>query len=381
MAAVEVNEKYGYIDKTGKMVIQPQFDDAYPFTGDIASVRIGGWLDGKWGCIDKTGKIVIQPIYEYALDFSSGPVAYVETDGKILLVNNKGKTVVEIPAYLDVWVGYFEDGWATISVSDKYGLVDENGWVMEPQFDYASIFGSMAWVAKDDRQGFLKKNGQWLVEPKEYLRRYYEEYENIVCVFDEDKYGYINGNGWLVQPQYTYAEPFSEGLAVVSLDDSYDKKLGFIDTTGKMCIEPQFYATQYSTRFIDGWALVGDENYKSGFIDKKGKWAIQPQYDDAHIFYEDLAAVAIDGKWGYIDKTGKTVINLKYDNASDFSEGLAAVQVDGKWGYIDTKGKMVIQPNYDYASEFGYSGQAWVCMGDGVCGHVDRNGNFTPDEE
>jgi hypothetical protein len=49
------NGKYGYIDKTGKIVIKPQFDKAYDFSEGLASIS----LNGKWGFIDNTGKIAI----------------------------------------------------------------------------------------------------------------------------------------------------------------------------------------------------------------------------------------------------------------------------------------------------------------------------------
>ena len=60
--------KYGFIDKSGKMVIEPQFDDeidiAGSFIAGLACVR----KDGKEGFIDKNGKVVIEPlpIYNYA---------------------------------------------------------------------------------------------------------------------------------------------------------------------------------------------------------------------------------------------------------------------------------------------------------------------------
>ena len=36
-----INNKWGYIDKTGKTVIKPQFDEAYPFENGIATVYLG----------------------------------------------------------------------------------------------------------------------------------------------------------------------------------------------------------------------------------------------------------------------------------------------------------------------------------------------------
>jgi hypothetical protein len=59
LAAVEIDDSWGYIDKTGKVVITPQFDDAFGFSGGLAWVSISG--KGKRGYIDKTGKFVWQP--------------------------------------------------------------------------------------------------------------------------------------------------------------------------------------------------------------------------------------------------------------------------------------------------------------------------------
>jgi len=47
-----MGEKWGYIDKTGKIVFEPQFDNAGYFSEGLAGVRIGK----KYGYIDKTGK-------------------------------------------------------------------------------------------------------------------------------------------------------------------------------------------------------------------------------------------------------------------------------------------------------------------------------------
>ena len=61
-------EKYGYIDKNGKVVIEPQFDYAYPFSEGLAHVN----KDAKYGFIDKSGKVVIEPQFDEAGAFSEG---------------------------------------------------------------------------------------------------------------------------------------------------------------------------------------------------------------------------------------------------------------------------------------------------------------------
>jgi len=55
LAAVCFNEKWGYIDKTGKIVIPHKYERAKNFSEGIAAVR----LDEKWGLIDRNGTEVV----------------------------------------------------------------------------------------------------------------------------------------------------------------------------------------------------------------------------------------------------------------------------------------------------------------------------------
>ncbi len=85
---IKQNDKYGYIDKTGKIVIKPKFDNVWIFSEGLASVEI----DLKYGYIDKTGKIVIKPKFDNAYIFSEG-LACVEIDDKEGYINKTGNYV------------------------------------------------------------------------------------------------------------------------------------------------------------------------------------------------------------------------------------------------------------------------------------------------
>ena len=61
LAPVSVGGKFGYIDGTGSMVIQPQFAIADPFSEGLAAV-VGD--NNLWGFIDKTGAVVVPMQYE-----------------------------------------------------------------------------------------------------------------------------------------------------------------------------------------------------------------------------------------------------------------------------------------------------------------------------
>ena len=50
-------DKLGFIDKAGKQIIPPNYNDAQPFSEGLAAVR----LKGEYGYIDRSGKMVIPP--------------------------------------------------------------------------------------------------------------------------------------------------------------------------------------------------------------------------------------------------------------------------------------------------------------------------------
>ncbi|MBQ4461387.1 MAG: WG repeat-containing protein, partial [Bacteroidaceae bacterium] len=58
---VQVNEKWGYVDRNGSWCISPKFGYAGFFQDNgLAEIE----LDGEKGFIDKTGKIVVKPQFE-----------------------------------------------------------------------------------------------------------------------------------------------------------------------------------------------------------------------------------------------------------------------------------------------------------------------------
>ena len=106
LAAVELNGKYGFIDKTGKEVVALKYDYVSEFKEGIANVS----FNGKYGYIDKTGKEVGKIKYDSAGYFSEG-LGEVEVDGKWGFINKAGKEV--IPLKYDK-VFNFSDGLAMV---------------------------------------------------------------------------------------------------------------------------------------------------------------------------------------------------------------------------------------------------------------------------
>lgn len=65
MVVAKKGEKFGYMDKKGKVVVPIIYDYGKTFSQGLVAVQ----KNGKRGYIDKTGKTVIPFIYDYASNF------------------------------------------------------------------------------------------------------------------------------------------------------------------------------------------------------------------------------------------------------------------------------------------------------------------------
>ena len=119
LGRVGIGDKHGYIDETGKFVIPLKFDEAHAFREGLAGARIGD----QFGFIDKTGAFVIQPRFDHVEHFSEG-IAAVLLDGRWGYINQQGDYVAE-PQFTRVWP--FTDGMAPVVGKGRSGYIDNTG--------------------------------------------------------------------------------------------------------------------------------------------------------------------------------------------------------------------------------------------------------------
>lgn len=152
-AQVTKDGKYGFVDKNGKDVVPPIYDDVQDFNEGFAQVA----KDGKYGFVDQTGKEVVPLIYDSVDSFSDG-LARVEKDGKRNYIDKTGKEVV--PSEYDLGWGEFSEGFADVRKGKKYGYIDKNGNEAVPMiYDETREFSEgLAWVRQGKKWGILKIN-------------------------------------------------------------------------------------------------------------------------------------------------------------------------------------------------------------------------------
>src|SRR5579885_1061207 len=92
---------------------------------------------GKWGYIDKTGKVVIKPQFKAAEQFSDG-LGLIWTNHGNAYVDRAGKVVIGAPALSEGW---FNEGLAAINIGDQHGYIDKMGKVvLRSEFDDVGDF-------------------------------------------------------------------------------------------------------------------------------------------------------------------------------------------------------------------------------------------------
>jgi len=91
ISSIDGFKYWDFIDKTGEMRIRSrEFENAGDFSEGLARIK----YNGKWGFIDKSGKIVIPFIYNEAKDFSGG-TALVRINNNWKYIDKTGKGVIK----------------------------------------------------------------------------------------------------------------------------------------------------------------------------------------------------------------------------------------------------------------------------------------------
>jgi len=319
---ISVNGKYGFMDRSGKTVITPQFDGTYGFSEGLAVVRVGT----KFGYIDTKGAVVITPQFDEA-----GPFRY-------------GRAAVKLCC------GPYWDG-SDVEVGrigkNRYGFIDTDGkYVGTPGFLWVAMLfdGDFALVREaDGRVGIMNRSGKVViagnVEGVWISSRFSA---GLAPAVSGGKWGYIDTTGkWVIDPQFEGAKNFGDGLAPVTVGG----RTGYINEKGRFVVNPQYDPETLGSlnEFYDGYARFASGG-KVGFIDTKGRVVSDAKFPLALPFSEGLAPVNTKDGWGFIDRTGKMVVSPQFDGADMFQNGLARVTVLGKEAYVTTAGAFVVDP-------------------------------------
>lgn len=343
---IRVGKNFGFINAAGTVVIEPKYSSFGGFSEDIGIIT--ELKDGKHlaGYIDRTGHVLVKPEFDGARDFKNG-VGTVIRDEKYWLVDKEGH-LYETPGRIinDASCGLVRIQKQTEINGKKktlYGYVDTKGKVViEPQFMPGGNFpvDGLALVGKDREWWYIDTTGKPIIKiPLDLSQDATTFHEGLLRFKDENQgwWGYKNAKGeWAIPAKYDEASDFENGLARVKLES----KRFQINPKGEEVPENPIHRTG---PYSEGLAVARTDT-RSGYINESGQFVFRPRdFERIEDFSCGRGLVRMSGRYGFVDKEGNFAIKCEYDGASSFEHGLAFVMKGGTWQYIDTEGKVVWQ--------------------------------------
>jgi hypothetical protein len=298
-------EKYGYMNEAGEMLIQNDFLYTGFFKEGMAIVQ----TEKGVGFISKQGVLQITPEYDVAIEFENG-LAIVEKNDRLGVIDRNGRAILEVK-YEDV--GSLEGEFIYASLKDKYGYYDKSGKLRIPHM-YEDVF--------DFKDGLAKVN--------------FEGKEGVV-----DQFG-----AFYVSPAYESITHFADTMYLFEEGGL----IGFMNNKCQIYKEPQF---KQVGPLIDGFAVAElNETGAVVYLDRLGNTVIQnglsayPNFLLKGEFRYGLAIAMKDGKYGKIDTTGNFVIPAKYENIG-LGNGMFPIQKNNLWGLMNNAAAVLLMPTYD----------------------------------
>lgn len=225
------NGRYAFADRNGRLLTAFEFDFADGFRSGRAAVR----RNGLWGYADSTGQVVVPLQYTFADKFGSNGRAWVLDKDKWLQINPTGKATLEkAPFNFDHERRYLSD---TAGLRDSYGrLVLHNDSLAVSRPEGAVCRYRLIRPDSGLRYGLMNPDGR-LLTPRIFDAVYPDirfNHAEILPVRRGARWGYLHVSGKMTIPfQFEKAAPFDRsGQAEVVLNG----KTFVIDMSGK-CVK------------------------------------------------------------------------------------------------------------------------------------------------
>jgi len=206
------------------------------FSEGLAAYSITTEKGNLFGFVDKKGKTVINPQFLSVSKFSDGFCLVMNKEGKLGYIDKNGNLMIN---YQFEGAGDFINGKAIVLLDNKSGTINKKGkYIINPQFSSMKHDGNNFLIQLDGKYGWCDSDGKILINPQ--FDEAHQFFNNEIAPVKSGKsWGYIDEKGkFEINPQFDYAIPFNNNIALIVINE----KIGFIDKEGKYVINPQYKA-------------------------------------------------------------------------------------------------------------------------------------------
>lgn len=361
---------YGYIDRNGKVVIEPQFDFAFPFSNGRAKVftgtlgKYGLPEEGGYGFIDTTGQEVIPAVYEYATEFSELGTVCVCKNGKYGVVDAQGKILIDLKYdyvschdSLNTYLCFYGELKYGVGGKGTYHILNDKGEeLFRLSADALYVYGGYYKARNGQKYALIAPDGTALTE---YRYEALKDGDAELLTFQmNEKYGYLDRRGnEVIEAKFDEAGAFVDGKAVVKRNGKYM----LIDSSGNVLV--QYTADYVGTSMVAGgfthafegtlstygspnngryylmrmdgtYVSRGYERRDDGgtchFVDSNGTWRV----------YEN-------GRWYILNMEGTELAGIECDDIYKCGEDRLVLRKDGRYALADFQGKQITEYVFD----------------------------------
>lgn len=421
------NGLWGYIDVSGKVIIEPKFRVAGQFSEGLAPVR----LNGTYGYINSLGDFVIQPRFDAAFSFDKG-IARIYINGKPYFINKEGQITFQ-HNYTELLDANNSQYLIAKTITNKLGVINLKGeLIIDTVFkkigpfsnDIAMVEGLNHEPYPDDEvsyvyeSGVINSSGKWLINFGEYrqisqisggyfLAERYKQTSKESRWTSNDAVLDSKGNHLFNLPAGYFffdsnAEGFHDNVAIVNIKDTlkennYDYYSGVINDKGEVLfsnkkwerMSPFVLNRSFAKEVKGDWWLVN----KQGEILNKEPYLNVLSYnykgESEYLFQNGIQYVETTEGWITIDTNG-VQINLpkKLDYHSGrltwrgqiiFTEKDISVESDKYsylYGFWDTKNDIMVEPKFHNISFTEFIDELIYVMQDDRIGYIDHRGDY-----
>lgn len=408
---VNKDNKWGVIDNTSKIIIEPTYDEAIIIPNNKQDIFICTYdVDYETGIyktkvLDKSGKELykeynnILPLENYDENnnmWYEDNVLLVEKNQKYGLINFKGNEILDTEYSKIYTLKGVENAIITIK-DEKLGLVNNSGQEIIPN-KYEEIKS----LGKDTKKYIVKENNKYGIY--DVIDCKYQDIKSlnnnsVFCVKQDNNYKVINE-----KEETIFTEKFEDIKTIKDNIIVYKNSKGYtaynIETKSKL--NKTYTELTYTTNNM----FIAKVKSSYGIINIENETKIKTNYTNIN-YYEDVKIYELEEKnkeentildsnlseiaKGIINDTNskKSYIKLWTENCYKYCDttgkektsqeiltqnNLFLNKQNNKYGFVDKDGNVVVDYIYDDAKEQNEYGYIAVKK-DGLWGSLDKNGN------
>jgi hypothetical protein len=370
-AAVKFNEKWGFINLDGQVIIELIYNEVKDFYKDVCCVN----QDGLWSLLNKENEVITNMQFQDLGYFNSGYINVKSLTSGWGYINTKGEFAKTI-SYRNATP--FDNGYAIVSENDEYQLIDSNFNKIDVEYRNSNFFKTLeskcygSWESGIERWTYCEPNaGEADWEPKSVFRDGRNIIINGIFQFNLDKkglklvpleniklktsnseveediinnksykrfdvirtekgYGYYLSNNKYLNNQLAFdnAKPFINNRAIVYINN----KCIIIDTNGN-----QIGEIYNNVKRINSTLFIANDGYFDFLIDENAN-VLSSYYEEIEdIMFFGTFRVRSNLKYGLIDNFGNELFDPSFELLSPFNGEKAIARIKQDCGYKNYK--------------------------------------------